>query len=340
MSSPSAARAEARRKAILGRGSDRLAKLTTSARGEEATSYIQTGSSDTPQYPVSYDNGGHSDVPLRAGASTDLASFTGEETPSMPHVEVPRTSPSPPSVSGAAAASASVPTDRRAPSTWTDDQQRQLLEALMGGGGAPPTPFSLPPGSQPPSDTNPMNTFLTQLALANQAQGQGFGPSVAAEGKPPVAAASPTRIQKLIPLIHALCLWCLLAFFVFRHEPRVYAEKAGVHQDQATIWRRWQLLGYGRAEDESGWGVQLVPFFWALMTLEIMLHSIRIFTGHVQINPPQLLALAINHLPPPVPSLIMDVLRYLQMVNSFVDDIALIVFGIGVVVVAAGWVTT
>lgn len=321
MSSPSAARAEARRKAILGRGSDRLAKLTTSARGEEATSYIQT------------------DVPLRAGASTDLASFTGEETPSMPHVDVPRTSPLPPSVSSAAA-SASVPTDRRAPSTWTDDQQRQFLEALMGGGGAPPTPFSLPPESQPPTDTNPMNAFLAQLALANQAQGQGYSPASAAPGKPPLAAASPTRIQKLIPLIHALCLWCLLAFFVLWREPKVYAEKTGLHEGETTIWRRWQMLGYRRAEDESGWGVQLVPFFWALMTLEIMLHSVRIFTGHVQINPPQLLALAINHLPSPIPSLIMDVLRYLQMVNAFVDDIALSVFGIGVVVVAAGWVTS
>lgn len=86
--------------------------------------------------------------------------------------------------------------------------------------------------------------------------------------------------------------------------------------------------------------MQLVPFFWALMTLEIMLHTIRIFTGHVQLNPPKLLALAIPHLPPPFPSLIMDALRYLRLGNSFVDDIALIVFGIGVIVMVAGWLTS
>lgn len=39
-----AARAEARRKAILSRGSDRLAKLTTSARGEDAPAYMHDGS--------------------------------------------------------------------------------------------------------------------------------------------------------------------------------------------------------------------------------------------------------------------------------------------------------
>lgn len=38
-----AARAEARRKAILSRGTDRLAKLTTSARGEDHPAYIHDG---------------------------------------------------------------------------------------------------------------------------------------------------------------------------------------------------------------------------------------------------------------------------------------------------------
>jgi hypothetical protein len=38
-----ASRAEARRQAILSRGSDRLAKLTTSARGENAPAYMHDG---------------------------------------------------------------------------------------------------------------------------------------------------------------------------------------------------------------------------------------------------------------------------------------------------------
>lgn len=40
--STAAERAAARRKAILNRGNDRLAKLTTSARGEDAT-YLRDG---------------------------------------------------------------------------------------------------------------------------------------------------------------------------------------------------------------------------------------------------------------------------------------------------------
>lgn len=40
-----AARAEARRKAILSRGGDRLAKLTSSARGDDASAYMHDGMS-------------------------------------------------------------------------------------------------------------------------------------------------------------------------------------------------------------------------------------------------------------------------------------------------------
>jgi len=38
-----AERAEARRKAILNRGTDRLAKLTTSGRGADAPAYMHDG---------------------------------------------------------------------------------------------------------------------------------------------------------------------------------------------------------------------------------------------------------------------------------------------------------
>lgn len=37
------ARAEARRKAILARGGDRLARITSSARGEEGATYMHDG---------------------------------------------------------------------------------------------------------------------------------------------------------------------------------------------------------------------------------------------------------------------------------------------------------
>lgn len=91
------------------------------------------------------------------------------------------------------------------------------------------------------------------------------------------------------------------------------------------------------------------------MTLQVMLHSLRIFTGHVsrrsrlsrmcvdykllqnEVQPPALLSLALPHLPPPFPSLIMNGLRYVRMGSAFLDDIAAVVFGIGMIVLITSW---
>ncbi|KIJ58723.1 hypothetical protein HYDPIDRAFT_32194 [Hydnomerulius pinastri MD-312] len=314
MSSPSA-RAEARRKAILGRGGDRLAKLTTSARGEDAPAYRQD------------------DAPMR-GAAAGLSAFVGEETdmppPPPPPKEAPRASPPP-----YAFASASQPD----PSAWSQEQQMQFMQALMGGALNPPAfpqsqpQLSAPPtvgsraGSLPPDD--PFASMMAQLQQMDPSRG-------GAAGKAPAAPAAPkpaTRFQKLMPLIHVVCMWCLLAFFVLWKEPQIFVEKtAGAVE--VVFWKRWPKLAL-QGTDEGGWGVQVVPFFWAFMTLQVMLHSMRIFSGRDEVRPPALLAFALPHLPSPFPSLITNGLRYFRMGGVFLDDLAAIVFGLGIVIAIA-----
>ena len=51
MADSAKARAEARRKAILARGGDRLARITTSARGEDGASYMHDGTSPPAHRP-------------------------------------------------------------------------------------------------------------------------------------------------------------------------------------------------------------------------------------------------------------------------------------------------
>lgn len=239
MSSP-AARAEARRKAILGRGGDRLAKLTTSARGEDAPAY--TGSA-------------------------------GDVPPPPPPKDTPRPSPSP------------------EPSVWSEDQQRQFMQALMGGAVNPAPAFQSPPPSfaTPPPADDPFATMMAQLSRMNPAQGG------AAADKAPAPPKPPTRLQKWMPLLHLVCMWCLLAFFVLWKEPQVFVEKTAGAVEVA-LWRRWpKLVTQGTLG--GAWGVQVVvsglglsdveiahvsqSFFWAFMTLQVMLHSLRIFSGHV-----------------------------------------------------------
>ncbi|KIK94686.1 hypothetical protein PAXRUDRAFT_827754 [Paxillus rubicundulus Ve08.2h10] len=310
MSSP-AARAEARRKAILSRGGDRLAKLTTSARGEDAPAYHQD------------------DVPVR-GAAAGLGAFVGEETdmpPPPPPKETPSASPH-----RRSSATQGQP-DR---SVWSEEQQRQFMQALMGGTLNPAAfPQPQPPGTAssrtgPPPAEDPFANMMSQLTQ--------MGPARGAAGKapaPPVPAQPATYLQKLMPLLHVVCMWCLLAFFLLWKEPQVFVEKT-VGTVDGAFWRRWPTLATQGAL-EGGWGVQVVPFFWAFMTLQVMLHSLRIFTGHNEVQPPALLALAISHIPPPFPSLITNGLRYLRMGGAFLDDLAAVVFGMGMVIVIASW---
>lgn len=50
-----------------------------------------------------------------------------------------------------------------------------------------------------------------------------------------------------------------------------------------------------------------------------------------------LLSLALPHLPSPLPSIILNGMKYLQIGSIFVDDIAVLLFGIGVLIWVASW---
>ncbi|KAF9221295.1 hypothetical protein BS17DRAFT_738000 [Gyrodon lividus] len=310
MSSP-AARAEARRKAILSRGGDRLAKLTTSARGEDAPAYLQD------------------DVPVR-GAAVGLGAFVGEETdmpPPPPPKETSRIPPLHPSF---------APQGQTNPSVWSEEQQGQFMQALMGGAlnpasqSQPPLPDIAGSRARPLPADDPFSNMMAQLAQMDPGRGAaGKAPA------PPVPPKPATRLQKLMPLLHVVCMWCLLAFFVLWKEPQIFVEKTTAAIEVA-LWKRWpKLVTQGALE--RGWGVQVVPFFWAFMTLQVMLHSLRIFSGYNEVQPPALLTLAMSHFPPPFPSLIMNGLRYFRMGGAFLDDLAAVVFGIGMIIAIASW---
>ncbi|KAF9235856.1 hypothetical protein BU15DRAFT_89416 [Melanogaster broomeanus] len=309
MSSP-AARAEARRKAILSRGGDRLAKLTTSARGEDAPAYLQ------------------GDVPVR-GAAAGLGAFVGEETnmpPPPPPKDTPRPSP-PPHFSAAQR--------QPDPSIWSEEEQRQFMQALMGGGLNPAASSQpqLPPNTTPRAGPLPADDpFANMMAQLTQ-----MDPTRGAAGKapaPPVPTKPATLLQKLMPLLHVVCMWCLLAFYVLWKEPQIFVENTAAVE--VSFWKRWpKLITQGSLE--GGLGVQVVPFFWAFLTLQVMLHSWRIFSGHNEVQTPALLAFALPHLPPPLPSVITHGLWYLRMGGAFLDDLATVVFGIGMLIVIASW---
>ncbi|KAH8111427.1 hypothetical protein DFH11DRAFT_1729368 [Phellopilus nigrolimitatus] len=334
MSSP-AARAEARRKAILSRGSDRLSKLTSSARGEDHPAYMNTDS-------------------LAQKAPT-TETFLGEET----------IMPTPP----ARASPAPNPNSNQAnPSAWSAEQQQEFLRALMAAPeltGAPPNPSlnarrafqaeadpQIGPGAEADAgggNEDPMAAMLsalTQLTGGQAPPALNFG---GMPGMPPMpmgpqttAATTPaprrTLLQRLRPVLHLLATWILLAYFALFQEPDAYELRvARVGTEKWGMFQRWAELGWRRVEEERSACRQLCPFFWAFTTLQLILHSIQIFTKSNPVQPPMLLALALPHLPPLASSFILNALGYLRMGGMLLDDVAGLIVGVGFLVWVAGW---
>ncbi|KAF8972577.1 hypothetical protein BDZ97DRAFT_1901133 [Flammula alnicola] len=261
-----AARAEARRKAILSRGTDRLAKLTTSARGEDAPAYLHDG----------------------------------EDSSNMPSPAA-RASPSP------------SPSPQPARTTTDPSRNTNMFEGL--GANAPdPSAGGVAGGGMFPP----------------------FGPGW-------VEPKEKSKLQKVLPLLHLLAMWCLLAYFVLWGEPKVHKDLTGEDLGLGVmgLWKRWADLGQKSpllANSLQTFRIHVVPFFWAFTTLQIGLHSLRIFSGFDSVQPPTLVALALPHLPPPLPSIIINSLKYMQMGSLFLDDLSGLVVGIGFIIYFSGWI--
>jgi hypothetical protein len=161
------------------------------------------------------------------------------------------------------------------PSVWSEEQQNAILQALMGGA-APAMPgITQMPGmaghgpGQPPLPPMPgaghdMSDPLAALMAQFSGQGQPGMNTIDPLGKPPAQPTKPpTRLQKLVPLLHLLSVWTLLAYFVFWMEPQAFEAgfgSVGVYTSmvggRSSLARRWAELssGIGRA----GWGVEAV----------------------------------------------------------------------------------
>jgi len=321
------ARAEARRKAILSRGTDRLSKLTSSARGEDAT-YINTESPITSKTVTSN-------------------TFVGEDPPELPLPSQPR------SVSGSAGKQRTellndlVNTAPADPSVWSEAQQEQFMRALGAGSNRGPSePPSLSTGgpSQPAQragSEEPNMDLLHALMAAQQQRPGSSGSATAFSDASSTVRATPkprSKLQKLLPLIHVISVWCLFVFFAAWREPTVHHENSPWQGEENSFWARWARLSPQSIKTQGeAWQVQPVPFWGALATLELLLFSFRIFSGFDPISLPTILSMALPALPPTFRSAVMNGLRYFQMFGVLLDDLAAALISVGLFVYLSTW---
>ena len=135
------------------------------------------------------------------------------------------------------------------PSFWLPEQRHQFMQALMNASPSP-LPASSPIGepsmpvdpSLPPID-NPFAALLAAQVGGGSTSGgvfPPFGPGMT--GKASVDVPEPTTLQKVMPLLHIVAMWCLLAYFVLWAEPQMYRAVNG-EDEGVGLWRRWAELG-------------------------------------------------------------------------------------------------
>lgn len=75
-------------------------------------------------------------------------------------------------------------------------------------------------------------------------------------GQPPAPPKPRSLLQKVMPLVHVLAGWLLLAYFILWKEPQAFSERPHAPGGAESAWNRWAELIY--KQPEGSWGVQFV----------------------------------------------------------------------------------
>jgi GET complex subunit GET2 len=246
--STAAARAEARRKAILSRGSDRLSKLTSSARGGEDTSHLTSGASRLTLRTIFLidDDFPGTESPLYNKHS----GFTGDDPPELPLPKLPSETVTQRHRS-AQFDNGPTPTSQVDPSVWSEEQQAAFMRAMNMASASNNSGAAAPPHSSTPSWLSNDGTgvdFLNALMAPSQERPKLSSHSSVFNAESTTNAQKQnTWLQRLLPLVHVLSVWILFAFFVLWQEPGVFnTNYTWKSNPETTIWQRWARLAPDR----------------------------------------------------------------------------------------------
>jgi GET complex subunit GET2 len=131
---------------------------------------------------------------------------------------------------------------------WSNEQQHQFLQSLLDS--APNEPFpagvNMPPGTPGAGPEDPLLAFMSSLGVGEGVfQGERGVPQSQMEEKPK------TFVQKILPLLHPMAMWALVAFFIFWREPESFRARHSAVNSSGDVWNRWAQLAGGPAHSWS-----------------------------------------------------------------------------------------
>ncbi|BGP42180.1 hypothetical protein JCM10450v2_006270 [Rhodotorula kratochvilovae] len=205
-----------------------------------------------------------------------------------------------------------------------DDMFSQMMAQMMqggapgagaglgGGGGAPPNPFMQPPAS-------------------------------------PFPPAPKTFLDRVFPLVHILAMVGLAVYVVAVYEPAKRLALYGWTGENGGVdWYAWgSLLSRQPRTIENAVSKKLgfgtlaeVPLLWMFVSVELVLQTTRLFLVRNRPAPPGILNSLLPLLSQFSPQLglaLQTGVRYLDLFTTCLNDLAVLVFCIGVVVLVGRW---
>ncbi|GAA5823801.1 hypothetical protein JCM11251_003298 [Rhodosporidiobolus azoricus] len=318
--SPAAARAAARREKLLAKGKDRLDKITGTVKGEGR--FVNESAGIPPRAP-------------------------------------------------AAATTAAPPAPKSLADVNTDDDPAEIdlasnpLSLLTGAGGAgaaqnPFAAFGGGEGGAPGGDM--FSQMMAQMAQqAGGAGGEGaanpFAANAGGAGGAPMAnpflqPPPPPRtfLDRVFPLIHLLAMVGLAVYAVVFLEPaRRITEYGWTGTDSGIDWSAWGALlsvkpkDYGAAAHAVGFRqLAEVPLLWLFISIELVLQTSRLFLVRNRPSPPGLLSSVLpllSQFSPQLGMLIQTGFKYLDLFSTCLNDLAVLIFCIGMVVIVGRYKT-
>ncbi|KAN0065975.1 hypothetical protein ACQY0O_000001 [Thecaphora frezii] len=354
---------EARKARILANGSDRLARITNTGRGEGALAYL------TPSTPLG---------PLRpssaAASSSPATSVTacGDEHPIEVNVSTRPSIASDEVRRGEAAAGnpfadMGMGAGANHPRGGMPANPMEVLIAMLQGQGGPGGGagrlFGAMRADAAQGAPNLKGVPLQLAATLQGMPGLGGTASGSASGAggaqtPLTALRTKTWTERLFDLQAALVVVLAVYFArtsVFTMDPTLLSPDPiapTASLSSTSLLHRWARLGYA-APSYSDWtspllpcssrgsgSVAALPLFWLFLTLQVALQAMRIVL--CSSKAPQQPALMLGMLASlvPIPNLhtyTSLVAKCVELANAVIDDLAVVVFGFGLSVLWAGW---
>ncbi|GAA5834022.1 hypothetical protein JCM3766R1_002496 [Sporobolomyces carnicolor] len=232
---------------------------------------------------------------------------------------------------------------------------QQQLAAFGGGGGAPGAEGDLfsqmmaqmaqggQPGAGLGGGENPFAAFAGGGGL-----GAAPGSNPFAQAGGPQAPVSPfppqpkTLLDKVFPLIHLVAMVGLAVYAVVWWEPSKRFGLYGASETQGIDWAAWGALASTRPKNAGvvgqvvGMQLAEIPLLWMFVSIELVLQTSRIFLLRNRASAPGILNSILpllSQFSPQLGLVLETGSRYLALFSTCLNDLAVLVFCIGIVII-------